>query len=211
MTIAWSSNHEQLARLLEATPAELGKALNTAAGRTGKRFLSHHAKRFLRRGSKTGPGVRATQRFRKHFKADVHGTRLDNLTLDINVKTYVAHQQEHGATLHAKGAKLIVVPMPAALTKSGRVGKVARRLARARKLVVFSPRGGRQTFLAQRVRGSKRLKLLFHLQRRVRLYPRLQFYRTWRQEYRPKAMADFRTAVPYALAAARRKGAVRGK
>ena len=160
---------------------------------------------------------------------NIQGDREDNLTLTMRV-VGLAKFFERGRILEA-GEEPFPVPLDAAKDSRGKVTRAARELLRLtphanragsqgfnlhrqkgkrteriRGLVRFRAQSGK-IFLAKinpRRKGKGRLTLMFHLEPRIRIRPRLQFLDTWRR-FRPEAVEIYRQALPFAIKAAKRK------
>ena len=94
-----------------------------------------------------------------------------------------------------------------------RVSRTAKGKASVRRgLFLLTAHDGRK-YLALRVTSQRQLRagtpirILFHLQHRVKLKPRFRFHELWR-EYTPTAMKEFDRGLEFAIAAARRKAGV---
>lgn len=209
MTLEIKVASKRVQQVLSATPAELFKAQVEAGKRVGDRYLAHHRARRMRGGI----GVRGTAKgIRTHFKRDVTGTNLGNMVLTMGTKSRVAIEHERGGTLTPGKRSALLIPFS---KFSRQRQKTFRALAKAGKLIVIRARDGR-AYLARPTTSRKQFQAQFakqenlvaHLQRTVRLKPRLGFHAEW-PGYIPKAMQIFKAAVPAAINAARRKaGAV---
>jgi len=200
MAISVVVDTKRLERAFQLAPKVLRERLYKAAGRVGSRYLGYHRARRLKSPSGGIPekGVRARARFKANFKKEVSGNTLDSLKLRIYAKGEVARRQEFGGAVRAKSGKYLVVPMPAAKNAKGFVKKKAYDYLRSGRLIPI--KRGKKTFLALK-RAKNQLQFFFHLERTVRLKPRLGFLR-YRGEwgaFKPKGMRDFQYGVRAAI------------
>ncbi len=220
-------NTKRLEKALKTSPEELNRVMPGVAFDIGKRFRgTFRAKRL--RGP---PGVRGTRQGLlkdSAFNIDVSGSNFSQLRLKVSSRSPIAFLHEKGGITPGKKGGSLAVPF-SSLSKAER--KSARQLLRQssrvlqarsagfdlvtnkgsklKSLELFVTKGkGGTALLVQRV--GKRLRVLFHLQRRVRNRPLLGFFDTW-NENRPQAIKLFNRGIGFALAAARKKaGAASG-
>ena len=227
--------------LLTGLPGYLAKGVAAAAVRAGESFVRFHKRERLSAASvgasgplaATGTNRRAGEPAGAGFvgkrTVTISGSDLNNLSLEIALRSPVARAHEEGRTFTASGSKLIPVPLPAAQDGRGKTSKAARALLRAYGdssraaesgftlvdtrgrtafgLVPIHSKKTGKTYLAKinpGKKGRERLTFLFRLERSITNDARLEFLETWNR-FEPKAIEIFRQAVPYAIAAAKRK------
>jgi hypothetical protein len=171
----------------------------------------------------------------KAFGYDLVG-KGENLTVKMGIVSYIAKALEEG-TLKRARSDLMAVPFSgmskAALRKARALLKQSRHVKQAadmgfqlrqrrgkrssnlKSLFIVRSRSGKE-FWAERLPnapsgwGQKRIRILFHRQKQVKMKPRLKFFATL-PAFLPTARQILATGIKYALAAAQKKvgGAVR--
>lgn len=214
--------------LLKKGPGALERSMRAGGNRIGARFVRFHRKERLRGGE----GIKGTPKGlvrRRKFRTT--GSGLGSLVTRIwvqrGVPARIAGEHEVGATLLPRRGPFLILPMPAAKTKAGKVKRSARRLLeqtrhafqagtgvqlrkisttkkgkqtsrRVNSLFTLRSRDGR-LYLAKPNRGG-RPTLMFHLQSRVQLRERFGWFDTWKK-YRPQLVMEMNRALKFALRA----------
>lgn len=190
--IGWSPGQSPRALMaaLRALPNHTGAEMRRAYSRIGQEWQNRMSAR-LRANAYRGPEKRPLIGNRSSTLAgslgfianpqltDGANVRLDDVELRVRsdmagpYNYAIAH--EYGATIRPRNAKMLAVPLPAALTGSGVLKKPPRAYGDAlfffRGKKIDPSTGKRRAFLARRIGKGKnaRLELLFVLKDSVRL------------------------------------------
>lgn len=237
---------EALRAYLRNVPLAVTRGMAAAAERAGIRFLGFHRQERLRSekvrssgplagtGGARKPGQGPGSGFIGRRTLFVHGDRVENVTLTMELRSAAAIRFEKGGTVDARAGGYLTIPMPVAKDARGKLDPRYRRLLREsrfareagsegfdvfakktkkgrqrqlRALITVKSRRTGNLFLARlrpNAQGRARLEYVFHLQKQVQVRPRLEFVKTWKK-YEPKAVAIYRQALPYAIRAAGKK------
>lgn len=107
----------------------------------------------------------------------IYGTKLDTLRTEVFGAEYI-HAQEYGAVIRPKAAKVLTIPMPAALRPDGTPKFSGPRAWKRYKTFSYTSRRTKQGYLAYKNSAGK-LVLLYVYVDKVRLMPRLGLRRTF--------------------------------
>jgi hypothetical protein len=218
-------NARKAENLIDFIPDELDKRFPAIVERALIRYRGFHRVRRLKGPPPVIVGTR--KGLLGAFGVYVTGTTVATTVGKISTKSYVAIEHEEGRRLRAREGKSLAIPF-SSFSKVER--KAARRLLDKSRKTVLGIRGGKRirrsrllkllfvirnragkAFLAQRLEdppkafGSKRVRILFHLQREAQLKPRLDFISVFKNDFRPQLSKEIGGGVKAAVNAAARK------
>lgn len=168
----------RLEKALRIFPRRLKVYMGDAFDHISRKFL----KQFFKERLAGPPGIKAWPHgLKKRFRrASIVSSTIDGMGMRIFTDSDIAHLHETGAVLSGSGGKKIPAPLSARTeiyTRAGRLRKRFRDVSRIPGLVRIKIKG--QQYLVKKKRRSQEIKPLFVLKNRIRIKPRLGYYKTW--------------------------------
>lgn len=195
MTVSFSIDDRGLARALGRHPQVANHNSVVAVRKAFARFRRQYleGQQFNPKpGRHTGFG-----RLRRLWFWEVSGDKVDDVGGEFYTPARVAELHEHGAVLRSRRGKFRAVPVGHARTRAGRVkaryrepGRLIRAerarfrfLERGQRVLVFEIVGRLRPHQLQNhnapLVGKQRFRLVFILQKTVKIEPRLDLRKTW--------------------------------
>jgi hypothetical protein len=171
-------NTKNFETALRVFPKELKYELADGMDHISKKFL----KQFYQTRLQGAPGIKARPHgiFTHFRRASLVSQTIEGMGMMIFSDSKIARLQEEGGVVRNPGGAKLAVPLSARtelFTADGRVKKQYRQPRLLKNVIPVKLRG--KTFLARIKQKVRSILPLFVLKNKIRIRPRLGFYKTW--------------------------------